>query len=159
MAEYAIFAERPAIGRKPRGRDERADIDDRSRKPGAEQAELRQAERAEQQEIDQQRIGRDRGQRDPQDRLGAVDRAHEAADRHEPQRRQDGPDQPGEIFLREMRRHGRLAQHQQDLLGPEPQRHQRQRDQQRGPQADAQRPPDQMRIACAKGLRGQRRDC
>ncbi len=126
--------------------------------PAPNRPSWRQAERAKQQQIDQQRVGRDRGQRDPEHRLRAVDRAHEAADRHEPEGRQDGPDQTGEIFLRMMRRRGGLSERKQDLFGPEAKRHQRQRDQQRCPQADAQRSADQMRVARAEGLRGQRCD-
>ncbi len=42
-------------------------------------------------------------------------------------------------------------------LAAQRKRHHRQRDQQRGPQADAQRAPHQVRIARAERLRGQRR--
>jgi hypothetical protein len=76
----------------------------------------------------------------------------------EPERRQDGPHQAGEIFLRMMRRRGRLAEREQNPFRPEAKRHQRQRDQQRSPQADAQRAADQMRVARAEALRGERRD-
>ena len=108
-----------------------------------------------QQQIDQHRIGRDRGERDPQDRLGAVDRAHEAADGDKPQCGQDAPCQAEQILLGEMGGCRRLAQHQQDLLAAERKRHHRQRYQERSPQADAERAPDQMRIARAECLRRQ----
>ena len=85
-----------------------------------------------------------------------MDRAHEAADRQEPQCRHHAPSEAKQILLRQPRRHARLAQRQQDLLAPQRKRHDRQRDQRRGPQAGAQRAPDQMRIAPAESLRGQR---
>jgi hypothetical protein len=109
------------------------------------------------QEIDQERIGRDRGKRDPQSRLRPVDRAHEAADRQEPQRRRDAPRQAQQIALRETRGRGRLAEHHQDLFAVQRKHHHRQGNQQRGPQADAKRAPHHARVAGAEGLRGKRR--
>ena len=129
----------------------------RAGEPDAEDAELRQAELAVHQKPDQQRVGRNRGERDPQHRLGPVDRAHEAADRDEPQRRRDAESEPEQIVLREMRRPLRLAEAEQDLLAAQRKRHDRQRDQKSRPQAGAQRAPHLPRAAGAIGLRGERR--
>ena len=115
-AQHVIFPERPAAMRKPEAGQKHAAIDDRGGEPGAEQFQPRQSPFAVDQQIDQHGIGRDRGQRDPQHRLRPVDRAHEAADREEPQRRRDAPRQTEQIFLRQMRGRRRLAQRQQDLL-------------------------------------------
>jgi hypothetical protein len=61
-------------------------------------------------------------------------------------------------LLGKLRGCGALAERQQDLLAAERQHHQRQRDEQRGPQPDTKRAPYHARIACAKGLRRQRGD-
>jgi len=75
--------------------------------------------------------------RDPQDRLRAVDRAHEAADRQEPQRRHHAPCQAKQILLRKASRHASLTEPQQDPFAAQRKYHDRQRDQERGPQAGA----------------------
>ena len=155
--EHVIFPERAAARGKPEARQHGAEIDHRGGKAGTEQSQPRQAPFAVDQEIDQQRIGRDRAQGDPQRGLRPVDRAHEAADRHEPKRRRHAPDQAEQILLRQMRGGGHLAQRQQDLLPVEREHHDRQRNKQRGPQPGSQRTPHLMWIAGAEGLCGQRR--
>jgi hypothetical protein len=60
-----IFLEWPTGIAKPQACQEHAEIDDRGRKPGAEQFQPRQPPFAVDQEIDQHAIGRDRCERDP----------------------------------------------------------------------------------------------
>jgi hypothetical protein len=144
--------------RKPKPGQKHRQIDQAGGKPGAEQLQPRQSHAAMDKQIDQHGIGRDRGQRDPQSRLRPVDRAHEAADRQEPQRRRNAPEQPRQILLRQMCGRRNLAQHQQDLLAAQRQQHHRQRNQQGCPKADAKRAPHQPRVACAERLRRKRGD-
>ena len=156
--EHAVFAERTARIAHPDRRNAHADIDDRRRKPGAEQIEPRQAERAVDQRIGEQRIRRNRRERDPQSGLGPVHRAHEIAQRHEEPARHDAPRHAEEIALRKFGVLPRLPEREQQLAAPELHDRQRHAENDRRPQADAQRAAHHARLARAiEILRGERR--
>ncbi len=106
------------------------------------------------QEVHQQRVGGHRCERDPEHRLRPVDRAHEAADGDEPQRRRNAPDEPEQILLAEARRLRRLPEREQDLLAVQRQEHDRDRYQEGHPQAGTHGAAHLARIARAKSLRG-----
>ena len=124
---------------------------------GAEQVQLRQAEGAVDQRIGQQQVGRDGGNRDPQRRLRPVHRAHEIAQGEERPGRHEAPAQPIEIAAGERRGLRRLAEQDEDVPAPQLQGRQRNADHDRRPQSDAQRAAHDARLACAIGLRGERR--
>ena len=118
-------------------------------RPAPSRSSARQPEGAVDQRVGEHGVGRDGDERDPQRRLGPVDRAHEVAQRDERPAGDDGPGHAGEIAAGQRGRLRRLAQRDQDVLAPELQ--QRQRHAQRSP------PPTGRRAArgapCAAGAR------
>ena len=86
--------------REPDARQQHGQTDQGGGKAGAEQLQPRQSQPAMDQEVDRYAVGRNGGQRDPQSGLGPIDRAHEAADRQETQRRRNPPCQAQQVLLR-----------------------------------------------------------
>ena len=155
--EHAVLLEGVARVGDPDGGRAHADVDERGGEPGAHQIERRQPEAAVDQHVGEHGIDRDGDERDPQRRLGPVDRAHEVAQRDEDPGREDGPGHAGEIPTRQRGRLGRLAERDQDVLAPELHQRHRHAQHEGRPQADAQRAAHHARLARAIGLGGERR--
>ena len=155
--EHAVLLEGVARVGDPDGGRAHADVDERGGEPGAHQVERRQPKGPVDQRIGEHRIDGDGDQRDPQRRLGPVDRAHEVAQRDEDPRREDRPGHAREIAAGQRGRLGRLAEREQDLLAPELQQRHRHAQHDGGPQADPQRPAHHARLPRAIGLGRQRR--
>ena len=156
-AQHAIFLERAARVADPHRRDAHGYVHERGRKTGAEQVEARQSVVPVNERIGEQRVDRDGGKRDPQRRLRTIDRAHEVAQRDEAPGRDHRPGKAEQIAGGERSRFVRLSGSDEDVFAPQLNDVDRDAEDDRGPQAHAQRPPHHAWFARAVGLRRQRR--